>query len=149
MKTSIRLRARSPTLIEMQRQFLISQSAEQQAKLAEIERQRVQKEAERATITATIAKIKATIPMLQQRVDIRKYLTDKELGSKLQYLTELQDLVGMQQDLLVQKSRYHEADAAVAALSETRAKFNRNIAAPCSMSWQRPNRKPPASRRMS
>jgi hemolysin D len=46
----------------------------------------------------------------------------RELGSKLQYLTELQDLVGQQQDLLVQQSRYREADAAVAALTETRAK---------------------------
>ena len=62
----------SPTLIEMQRQFLISQNAEQNAKLAEIERQRAQKEAERATITATIAKLNATIPLLQQRVDVRK-----------------------------------------------------------------------------
>ena len=112
----------SPTLTEMQRQFLVSQSAEQNAKLAEIERQRAQKEAERATITATIAKLNATIPLLQQRVDVRKYLTDRELGSKLQYLTELQDLVGQQQDLLVQQSRYREADAAVAALGETRTK---------------------------
>ena len=112
----------SPTLIEMQRQFLISQSTEQNAKLAEVDRQLAQKEAERATITATIAKLNATIPLLQQRVDVRKYLTDKELGSKLQYLTDLQDLVGQQQDLLVQQSRYHEADAAVAALTETRTK---------------------------
>jgi hemolysin D len=101
---------------------LISQSTEQNAKLAEIERQRAQKEHERATITATIAKLNATIPLLQQRVDVRKYLTDKELGSKLQYLTELQDLVAQQQDLLVQQSRYREADAAIAALTETRAK---------------------------
>jgi hemolysin D len=60
--------------------------------------------------------------LLQQRVDVRKYLADKELGSKIQYLTDLQDLVGQQQDLLVQQSRYREADAAVAALAETRAK---------------------------
>ena len=89
----------SPTLIEMQRQFLISQTAEQHAKLAAIERQQAQKEAERATIAATIAKLEATIPLLQQRVDIRKTLYDKELGSKLSYLTELQDLVEQQQDL--------------------------------------------------
>src|SRR5271169_2834455 len=102
----------SPTLIEMQRQFLISQSAEQNAKLAEIDRQLAQKEAERATITATIAKLNATIPLLKQRVDVLKLLYDKELGSKLTYLSTLQDLVGEQQDLLVQQSRYHEADAA-------------------------------------
>src|SRR5215469_1976561 len=112
----------SATLVEMQRQFLISQGAEQNAKLTEIDRQSAQKEAERATIKATTEKLNATIPLLQQRVDVRKYLADKELGSKIQYLTELQDLVGQQQDLLVQQSRYREADAAVAALAETRAK---------------------------
>jgi hemolysin D len=112
----------SPTLVDMQRQFLISQTTEQNAKLAEIDRQNAQKEAERATIKATIEKLNATIPLLQQRVDVRKYLADKELGSKLQYLTDLEDLVGQQQDLLVQQSRYREADAAVSALAETRAK---------------------------
>jgi hemolysin D len=121
----------SPTLIEMQRQFLTSQSAEQNAKLAEVDRQLAQKEAERATITATIAKLNATIPLLQQRVDVRKQLWEKELGSRLVYLQELGDLVGQQQDLLVEQSRYHEADAAVAAFTETRAKvqseYRRNL----------------------
>ena len=73
----------SPAQIEMQRQFLVRQSAEQNAKLTEIDRQRRQKEAERATVTATIGKLNATIPLLQERVDLRKYLTNKELGSKL------------------------------------------------------------------
>jgi hemolysin D len=58
--------------------------------------------------------------VLQQKVDVRKYLTDKELGSKLLYLTDLQELVGQQQDLLVQRSRYREAGEAIAALVETR-----------------------------
>src|ERR1700686_4477728 len=109
-----------PTLIEMNRQFLISQTAEQRAKIAAIDGQLSQKEAERSTTAATIAKIEATIPLLKQRVDVRKYLADKEYGSKLQYLTEMQDLVGLQQELLVQKSHIHEAESAVRALSETR-----------------------------
>jgi hemolysin D len=108
-----------PTLIEMNREFLTSQTAEQRAKLAAIDGQLSQKEAERSTTAATIAKIEATIPLLQQR-DVRKYLADKEYGSKLQYLTEMQDLVGLQQELLVQKSHIHEAESAVTALSETR-----------------------------
>ncbi len=111
----------SPSLIEMNRQFLLSQVAEQQRKLAAIDRQLKQKEAERDTITAAIAKIESTIPVLTQKVDIRKYLYEKDLGSKLTYLTEYQELVGLQQEALVQKSKYQEADAAVAALTETRA----------------------------
>jgi hemolysin D len=108
--------------IEMHRQFLISQRAEQDAKLSEIERQRGQKEAERATTSASVAKLEATIPVLQERVGIRKGLVDKGLASKVVYLSEYQDLVAMQQDLLLQKSRLREADAAIALLKETKDK---------------------------
>src|SRR5258708_5896053 len=112
----------SPAQVEMQRQFLISQSSEQNAKLAEIARQQSQKEAERETTAASIGKLQATIPVLQERVDVRKYLFDKALGSKLTYLTDYQDLIGQQQDLAIQQSRLREADAAIAALRETREK---------------------------
>jgi hemolysin D len=111
----------SAYLIEMNRQFLFSQVAEQQGKLAALDRQIRQKEAERETLTATIAKLETTIPVLEQKVEIRKYLYDKNLGSKVVWLTDYQDLVGLQQEVLVQKSKSQEADAAVAALIETRA----------------------------
>lgn len=109
-------------LIEMHSRFLASQTAEQNAKLATIDRQLAQKEAERSTVGAAIRKLEATIPLLRERVDLRKGLYDKELGSKLLYLTELQDLVGQQQELLVQESRYKEADAGMAAIVEARSK---------------------------
>jgi hemolysin D len=112
----------TPELIQMHRRYLISQTAEQNAKLTAIDRQVAQKEAERATVDATIKKLDATIPLLQERVDVRKQLYQKELGSKLLYLTELQDLVGQQQDLLVQQSKSRETDAAIAALVESRTK---------------------------
>lgn len=112
----------SAAQVDMYRQFLINQRAEQESKLAEIGRQQSQKEAERATTSASIAKIQATIPVLQERVDIHKTLLDKGLASKVVYLTEMQDLVGLQQDIVVQQSRLREADAAIALLKETRAK---------------------------
>jgi len=110
----------SAEAVDTHRRFLTSQAAEHQAKIREIKRQESQKDAERETITATINKLGETIPLLQEKVNVRKYLTDKELGSKLLYLTELQELVGQQQDLIVQKSRYREASEAGAALAETR-----------------------------
>lgn len=109
-------------LIEMHRRFLVSQTSEQGAKLATIDNQLAQKVAERSTIQASIDKLKATITPLQQRVEIREQLFQKELGSKLTYLTELQDLVGQRQDIVVQQSRNTEANAAVSALMETRTK---------------------------
>ncbi|MCS3501762.1 hemolysin D [Bradyrhizobium japonicum] len=114
--------AATPAQVEMHRRFLVSQTAEQAAKLAAIDRQITQKEAERATSKASIDKLKATIGPLQQRVEIREQLYQKELGSKLQYLAEYQELVGQRQEILVQQSRFGEADAAIAVLVETRNK---------------------------
>jgi hemolysin D len=77
-----------------------------------------QKQAERDTIAATIGKLEATIPVLEQKVQVRKYLADKALGSKLLYLTDYQELIGQQQDLVVQKSHYREAEAAAVAATQ-------------------------------
>jgi hemolysin D len=99
--------------------------------LAALDRQKAQKEAERATIGATIAKLEASIGIIQQRVDIRSTLYNKELGSKLVYLETLQLLVEQQHELAVQKNRALEAEAAVAAITETRrqtvAEFRRGL----------------------
>lgn len=107
-------------LISAQRQLLLNQVAEHRAKIAALARQQAQKEAEQGTIAATIHKLETTIPVIQQRVDIRKTLMDKELGSKLTYFEILQALVEQQEDLGVQKSHLQEAVAAAAAIRETR-----------------------------
>jgi hemolysin D len=111
----------SPELVAMHRRFLISQMAEHRAKVAALDKQRAQKEAERSTTAATVTKLEATIPVVQQRADIRGALYNREFGSKLQYLETLQLLIEQQQDLGVQKSKLQESEAAMAALVETRA----------------------------
>ena len=109
-----------PTLISTQRQLLLNQATEHRAKIAALARQQAQKEAEQATIAATIHKLETMIPVIQSRFDIRKTLMDKELGSKITYFETLQLLVEQQEELSVQKSHLHEAEAAMAAIRETR-----------------------------
>jgi hemolysin D len=109
-----------PILAATQRQLLLNQVAEHRAKIAALTRQQAQKEAERATIAATIHKLEELIPVVQQRVDIRKTLMERELSSKLGYFEILQQLVEQQEELSVQKSHLQEAEAAVAAVRETR-----------------------------
>src|SRR5262249_29190336 len=109
-----------PALIGTQRQLLTHQVAEHRAKIAALSRQQAQKEAEQATTAATIRKLETTIPVIQQRVDIRKTLMEKELGSKLTYFEILQLLLDQQQELAVQTSRLREAEAAADAIRETR-----------------------------
>jgi len=110
----------NPALVSAQRQLLLNQVTEYRAKIAALARQQAQKEAEQGTIAATIHKLETTIPVIQQRVDIRKTLMDKELGSKLTYFEILQQLVEQQEDLGVHKSHLREAEAAAAAIRETR-----------------------------
>jgi len=99
---------------------LLNQVAEHRAKIAALARQQAQKEAEQATTAATLHKLETIIPVIQSRVDIRKTLVEKELGSKLSYFEVIQLLVEQQQELNVQKSHLKETEAAIAAIRETR-----------------------------
>ena len=121
----------SADLVAMQKQFLVRQIEEQHAKLASLDGQRAEKEAERDTIAATISKLEADQPIIQQRVDVLKYLNDKGLGSKLTYLEALQLLTENEKESVVQKSRLSGASAALAAVIETRsqtvAEFRRKL----------------------
>jgi hemolysin D len=119
----------NPALLAIQRQFLLAQVTEHRAKIAALDGQRAQKEAELATISATVDKLEAVIPTIEERVNIRKTLN--EYGNKLQYYEVLQQLTESQQERLVQKSHLKEARAAVAAIIETRgqtkAEFRRTL----------------------
>ena len=132
-----------PVLVGTQRQLLQNQVSEHRAKIAALARQEAQKEAEHETISATIHKLEALIPVIQQRVDIRKTLMEKEIGSKLTYYEVLQLLVDQQEELRVQKSHVREAEAAVAAIRETRAQakaeFSRSLSDDLAKSEQKAN----------
>jgi hemolysin D len=110
-----------PELIATQRQLLLNQATEHRAKIAALLRQQAQKEAEQATTAATIHKLETIIPVIQSRVDIRKTLVEKELGSKLPYFEVMQLLVEQQEEFNVQNSHLRETEAAIAAIRETRA----------------------------
>jgi len=130
-------------LVTAQRQLLVNQVTEHRAKIAALDRQEAQKEAEQATTSATIHKLETIIPVIQQRVDIRKTLMDKELGSKLTYFEVLQLLVEQQQELGVQKSHLREAEAAADAIRETRrqavAEYRRTLSDELAKAEQKAN----------
>jgi hemolysin D len=108
-------------LVAVQRKFLRDQTAEQRAKLAVFDRQREEKLAERETGAATVAKLEASLPVLQERLEIRKTLYDHSTGSKANYLEMLQPFVEEQHELDVQKRHYDELTAAIAAIDEQRS----------------------------
>ena len=113
-------READPALVAAQRHLLASEIAERRAKMAAVDNQKLQKEKEVATLAASIAKIEAMLPILRQRFEIRRALMEKDLGSKLLYLQEQGELVGAENELLIQKSRHAEAVAALGAITATR-----------------------------
>src|SRR5262249_38740166 len=132
-----------PALVMTQRQLLLSQVNEHHAKVAALTRQQGQKEAEHETTLAAIHKLEQLIPVIQQRVDIRRTLMEKEIGSKLTYYEVLQLLVDQQEELSIQKSHLRETDAATAAIQETRAQaiaeFRRSLSDDLAKSEQKAN----------
>ncbi len=110
----------TPWQVTLQRTLMVSQIEEFRAKLAGLDRQLAQSEANRAAVAATVEKLALAIPLLRQRAEVRKTLMEKELGSRMQYLELQQDLVEHEQELAVQQARLEEAKAALAALVEQR-----------------------------
>jgi hemolysin D len=99
------------------------QAAEQDAKLAGLDRQIGQKRAEAAAVAATIEKIEATLPLLKGQRDIREHTMHLEFGSKLVFLQAEQQYVEAQHELTVQQHRRDEANEAIAALERQHAQI--------------------------
>jgi hemolysin D len=110
-----------PSLVATQRSLLAGQISEQYQKLAVLDRQREQKLAERETIAANVEKLEASLPILEQRVEIRKILFEHTTGSKANYLELLQPFIEQQHELDVQKRHLQEATAALSTIAEQRA----------------------------
>ena len=107
--------------VRLYRQLLASQVLEQRAKLAGLDRQHAQRDADRAAVAGTVAKLSAAIPMLRERTQTKRYLADQGTASKMNALELEQSLTEYQHELLIQKSRLTEAEAALAAIAENRA----------------------------
>ena len=109
-----------PGLLAAQRHYLLTQAEEWRAKIAAADRQKAQKEAEAATAKATIAKLEATIPLLLQKAEVHRALIGHQLVTKLAYLETEGKLVEEEHELEVQRLHLKEAEAAIAAITETR-----------------------------
>ncbi len=108
-----------------------SQAGEQLAKLASIIRQIEQKKAEAESVTANIAKIDASMPLLEQTASIRKKAMEIQFGNQIAYLDAQTRLLDQQNERLVQQRKLVEIAAARQALEEqieqTRAGYEHQV----------------------
>lgn len=108
-------------LVATARRQMEEQRGEHVAKLATLDRQIAQKQAERRSVQATVAKGQASLPMLRGQFEIRETLMKKGFGTKVLYLQAQQQLVEQEQQLLVDGHREEEVAAALGALERQKA----------------------------
>jgi len=108
-----------------------AQAAEQLAKLASINRQIEQKNAEAQSITATIAKIDASLPLIEEGASIRRKAMEIQYGNHIAWLDAQTKLVEQQNERIVQQKKLVEIAAARQALEQqieqTRAAYEHQI----------------------
>jgi hemolysin D len=102
--------------IERTRAAMMAQAAEQAAKLASIVQQVAQKDAETEGINATIAKIDASMPFVEEAATIRRKAMAIEYGNRIAYLDAQTRLVEQQNERLIQQRKLKESAAARQAL---------------------------------
>jgi hemolysin D len=113
------------------RSSMRAQALEQQAKLASVNRQIEQKVAETQSITATIAKIDASLPLVEQGATIRRKAMEIQYGNHIAYLEAQAKLVEQQNERIVQERKIIEVAAARQALeqqiAQTKAGYEHQI----------------------
>jgi hemolysin D len=118
-----------PVTADTERGQLIQQLAEERAKLSGLERQAAEKAAERDQARATIDKINASLPLLQQKLGIYNKLRESQFSSEVTRLDAQRQVLEAGHD---RDSAFHQVAGAIAAIqaleeqrNETQAEFRR------------------------
>jgi hemolysin D len=117
--------------ISRTRAAMLAQASEQMAKLSSLDQQIAQKRAETQSVTASIAKIDATLPLVEESASIRRKAMEIEYGNHIAYLDAQTKLVDQRNERLVQQRKLVEIEAARQALEQqigqTRSGFERQV----------------------
>jgi len=123
----------SETDIARTRSAMLAQAAEQLAKLAAVDKQIEQKHAEAQSVSAAIAKIDASLPLLEETADIRRKAMQIQFGNHIAYLEAQARFVDQQNERIVQERKLVEIEAARRALeqqlAQTKSGFERQTLA--------------------
>jgi hemolysin D len=110
----------TPDKIEEGRAAMQAEYDQQQAKVADLTQQITQKDADAAVVDAEIAKVQASMPMLEEKNSIYETLKAKGFGTRLAALDAEQQLSEARHELVADAQRAAEARAAKAALQKER-----------------------------
>jgi hemolysin D len=100
------------------RSTMLAQASEQQTKMASIEQQIAQKNAEAASVEAAVAKIDASLPLVEETASVRRKAMEIQYGNRIAYLEAQTRLVDQQNERIIQERKLAEIKAARQALQE-------------------------------
>lgn len=108
----------TPELIDLHTRLLKSTTTERVARLTNLRSQKSQRLSERDAVTTTIERLKKTIPLMTQRVEAIKTLTEQGHFPKLRYLELQQQQIEQLGELEAQTHRLAETKSAISAVEE-------------------------------
>jgi hemolysin D len=110
---------------------MIAQADQQIAKIASLDQQIVQKFAEAEEIAAVIAKLRASLPLVEETAEVRRKAMLIEYGNRIAHLDAQLRLSEQRHELIVQQRRAAEIPAARQALEaqreQVKAEYARGI----------------------
>ena len=113
------------------RAMMMSQAGQQRAKIGALDQQIAQKLAEADSLVATIEKLEAGLPLVEEAADVRRKALKMEYGNRIAHLEAQLKLTEQRAELNVQRRRAAEITAARTALERQReqaqAEYAQNI----------------------
>jgi hemolysin D len=120
-----------PAVIKIARDQMAAQMAEQESKLASIDRQIAERRAEVEGVKATLAKLEASLPLMEKRAEIQNGVINLGFSNKIADLNAQQTVVEQKNELLVQRHHLDQTGEAVEALNhqrqQTEAEYKRSL----------------------
>lgn len=109
-----------PEQVARTRAAMIEQASAQENKVAGVDQQIAEKMAEAEEIAATIDKLQASLPFLEEEADVRRKAMEIEFGNKIAHLDAQIRLADQRNELTVQQRKAVENTAARKALERQR-----------------------------
>lgn len=130
-----------PDIASTQEQYVRSAIAEYEGERASLIQQRAEKAAELASVEAEIAKLKQTLPIVEQQLAARRELSDKGYFSKIRLLEYEQLKIEHVQNITVQQANAARARATMAnidaQLARLRGSFGKAAATELAVSQEK------------
>jgi hemolysin D len=98
-----------------------AQRTEQVAKLRQVEKEMTEKSADLSAASTLFARAKELLPLVEEKADIRRRVSEMQYGSRLAFLEAQQQLIDARSDLEVQKDRVEGATATLEGLERKKS----------------------------